>query len=65
MEDKKINVSYFMARLSEPSTWRGILAVLTACGIAISPDQAEKIVAGGLAMIGLVGAFSTDKKKPV
>ena len=63
MDKKKINTSYFMQRLSEPSTWRGILAVLTACGIAISPDQAEKIVAGGLALIGLVGAFSPDKKK--
>lgn len=62
MSDKKVNTNYFMQRLSEPSTWRGFLAVLTACGIAFSPDQADKIVAGGLALIGLVGAFSPDKK---
>jgi uncharacterized membrane protein len=61
----KKGVNYFMERLSEPSTWRGILAVLTACGIAFSPDQADKIVAGGLALIGLVGAFSSDKKKNI
>ena len=61
--NKKVDTSYFMQRLSEPSTWRGILAVLTACGIAFSPEQAEKIIAGGLALIGLVGAFSPDKKE--
>ena len=60
--DKKVDTSYFMQRLSEPSTWRGILAVLTACGIAFSPEQAAAITAGGLAMIGLVGSFTPDKK---
>ena len=63
MDTKKINTSYFIQRLSEPSTWRGILAILTGCGIALSPAQAAAITAGGLALIGLVGAFSPDKKK--
>jgi hypothetical protein len=57
-----VNKGYFTERLSEPSTWRGLLAVLTACGIAFSPEQADKIVAGGLALIGLVGAFTKDKE---
>ena len=46
-----------MKRLSEPSTWRGILA-----GIAFSPEQAAAITAGGLAFIGLVGTFTKDKE---
>lgn len=60
MDDKKAN--YFMERLSEPSTYRGILAFLTGCGIVFSPEQAAAITAAGLAMIGLVGAFTKDKK---
>ena len=54
--------NYFMKRLSEPSTWRGILAFLTGCGIAFSPEQAAAITAGGLAFIGLVGTFTKDKE---
>ncbi len=45
-------LSYIYARLSEPSTWRGIIALVTATGVALSPDQVDKIVAAGLALIG-------------
>jgi hypothetical protein len=38
-------LSYIYARLSEPSTWRGIIALVTAAGVALSPDQVDKIVA--------------------
>ena len=62
VKEKKVDMSYFMERLSEPSTWRGILAVLTACGIAFSPDQVATITAAGLAIMGLVGSFTADKK---
>lgn len=54
---------YILDRLSETSTWRGILALLTAAGIAISPEQANAITAFGLAAIGAVGAFFPDWKK--
>jgi len=32
-------LSYIYARLSEPSTWRGIIALVTAAGVALPPDQ--------------------------
>jgi hypothetical protein len=54
---------YILDRLSETSTWRGILALLTAAGIALSPEQASAITAAGLATIGVVGAFFPDWKK--
>ena len=57
----KTGRNYFKARLSEASTWRGFLACLTACGIAFSPDQVDKIVAAGLAAMGLIGTFTSDK----
>ena len=41
-------LSYIYARLSEPSTWRGIIALVTAAVVALSPDQMDKIIAAGL-----------------
>jgi hypothetical protein len=51
---------YIVARLKEPSTWRGLIAFATAGGVAISPEQAEAIVASGLALMGLLGALTKD-----
>jgi len=53
-------MEYIIARLKEASTWRGIVAIITALGVALSPDQVEAIVAAGLAVIGLVGVFVPD-----
>lgn len=54
-------VKYIVERLAEPSTWRGIVALITATGITLSPEQATAITAAGLALIGVVGAFFADK----
>lgn len=51
-----------LARGKEASTWRGLVAIATACGVAISPAQADAIVALGLAVIGAIGVFTADKK---
>lgn len=53
--------SYLLARLSERSTWRGLVALLTAAGLALSPDQTESIIVAGLGVIGLIGAFFSDR----
>ena len=54
-------LTWILKRLKEPSTWRGIIAMLTASGIALTPDQGAAITAVGLGLIGLVGAFTPDK----
>ena len=54
-------MNFIVSRLKEASTWRGILAIITACGITVSPEQSDAIVATGLALIGVVGAFFPDK----
>lgn len=46
---------YLIARLSEASTWRGIVLLLTALGVSLSPEQAEAIVTVGLAVAGAAG----------
>jgi len=53
---------YMSERLKEASTWRGIVAILAALGIGVTPDQADAIVATGLATIGALGAFFPDRK---
>lgn len=55
-------VAYIIDRLKEASTWRGIIAFLTAAGISISPELGEKIIAVGLAIIGVIGMVFKDGK---
>jgi hypothetical protein len=52
---------YLIARLNEPSTWRGVVLFLAAVGIDLVPEQTETIVSFGLGMAGLIGVLSEDK----
>lgn len=49
--------------LSQESTWLGITAILTAAGIAISPELSTQIAAVGLAVVGLIKVIINEKKK--
>lgn len=53
---------YLLARMSEASTWRGLIMLATAVGVVFSAEQVEAVVAAGLALAGLVGAFAPDSK---
>jgi len=53
---------YLISRGKEASTWRGLVALLTAVGVGISPEQGEAIIALGLAVIGAIGVLTADKK---
>jgi len=53
---------YLIERGKEASTWRGLVALLTAVGVSVSPEQGEAIIALGLAIIGAIGVFTADKK---
>lgn len=46
--------------LKQESTWRGIIAIATAFGIQLAPEQAESIIAAGLATIGIINTFKKD-----
>jgi hypothetical protein len=46
--------------LQSESTWRGIIAIAMALGISLSPEQQGAILAGGLALIGLINTFKRD-----
>jgi hypothetical protein len=46
-------------RLSEPSTWRGIVYLLTAIALFVDPGHAETIIEAGL---GLAGSIAVTTK---
>mgnify|MGYP000686314014 CR=1 FL=1 len=52
---------YIVSRAKEPSTWRGIILLLTAIGVPIAPAMADAIVSVGLALAGAIGVFTADK----
>lgn len=52
-----------LSYLQQASTWRGIIAVLTAFGAVISPDQSGAIVTAGIALVGVIEVFRNEKKK--
>jgi len=54
--------AYLLERGKEASTWRGLVALLTAVGVTLSPEQGEAVIALGLAVIGAIGVFFSDKK---
>ena len=52
---------YILNRLTERSTWLGIIALATACGATIEAAIAEQIIAAGMAVAGLIGVVTKDK----
>ena len=54
---------YILNRLTERSTWLGLLALATACGATIEQALADQIIAAGMAAAGLIGIVTKDRKK--
>lgn len=53
---------YVVNRAKEASTWRGIVMLLTAVGLKITPEMADAIIGVGIAVAGLVGMLLPDSK---
>lgn len=53
---------FLLARLQEPSSWRAAIWVGTSFGlVAFKGEQAEAIIALGMALSGAVGIATPDK----
>ena len=52
---------YILNRLTERSTWLGVIALATACGATIEAAIAEQIIAASMAVAGLIGVVTKDK----
>jgi hypothetical protein len=50
-------MNWILARLSENSTWRGIILLLTAAGVKLRPDLVDSIIAAGLTLVGLINVI--------
>jgi hypothetical protein len=53
---------YLLDRLKEPSTWRGLIGLLTGFGIVIKPELADAIIAVGVGLIGLINVIRKEYK---
>lgn len=51
-----------LEKLSENSTWRGLILLATAFGVNIQPDLQGAIIAAGLGLVGLINVIRKDKK---
>lgn len=56
-------MKYLLERLKEPSSWRGLFAILMALGVKLHPELQEAILSVGLSAIGLVNFFRKEKGK--
>lgn len=56
---KILNIA--VQRLSENSTWRGIILVVTALGLKLEPELQNQIVAAGLSLVGLINIVRKGK----
>lgn len=46
-----------VALFNTPSTWRGLVVVLTGIGIGLKPEHSEAIMSGGLIVAGLIAIW--------
>ena len=53
---------YVVNRAKEASTWRGVIMLLTAVGLKITPEMADAIIGVGIAVAGAVGVLFPDSK---
>lgn len=49
--------------LTQESTWVGLLSIITAFGVALSPEMITQIVACALGVFGLIKVIVNEKKE--
>jgi hypothetical protein len=50
-------INVIIERLSENSTWRGLILLGTAVGLRLEPELQNQIIASGLALVGLINVI--------
>ena len=56
-----IALFYILDRLSENSTWRGVILICTALGCQWSPEFQNQIIAAGLSLVGVINVLRKGK----
>ena len=44
-------------QLKQPSTWRGLVMLITSAGLAVNPELMEPIIVAGTGVAGLIGVL--------
>lgn len=53
-------MKYILARLKEPSSWRGLVMLASAFGITVNPELMPSIIAAGTGLAGVIGVVFKD-----
>lgn len=56
-----MNKQWFIDRLKEPSTWRGLSILLAATGVGVAPQLVVEIGTGVMALIGIIETVRKEK----
>jgi hypothetical protein len=51
-------IDWIIDRLRERSTWLGLVSFAAAVGVTLSPEQAQAMIAAGMALAGLIATFT-------
>jgi hypothetical protein len=57
-------LTWLADRLKEPSTWRGVIWLLTSLGIAIDPEKIQALILAASTLTGVILVFSKENSKP-
>jgi hypothetical protein len=55
-------INVIIERLTENSTWRGLILIATAAGLRLEPELQSQIIASGLALVGLINVIRKGNK---
>jgi hypothetical protein len=53
----KKTIELVLEKLSENSTWRGLILLGTALGVKVNPELQESIIVAGLGLVGLINVI--------
>lgn len=51
-------MNWLLERLSEKSTWIGLVGIATGTGVSIAPEMVNSIVTGGSLIAGTIAAIT-------
>lgn len=55
-------MNWILARIKEPSTWAGLVTILTVAGVAVSPEMKEAVISAGVGIGGLILVIMKERK---
>lgn len=55
-------VKYLAARLTERSTWIGLVGLLSVFGVSLAPTLQEPIISAGVGLASLISMLTGDDK---